>query len=111
MILKELVFFEDLVILKELVFFEDLVILKELVIFEDLVILNELVIFFLSVFFEEFVFFFLSVILEELKGHDYHMLWLATVNDVPTRRTEDYQRWLPPHVRDTRKSPTSFLFH
>ena len=47
----------------------------------------------------------------KLMGHDYYMLWLATVNDVPIRRTEDYQRWLPPHVRDTRKSPTSFLFH
>jgi hypothetical protein len=32
----------------------------------------------------------------KLMGHDYHMLWSATVNDVPTRRTEDYQRWLPP---------------
>ena len=35
----------------------------------------------------------------KLMGTDYHMLWLATVQDVQTRRTEDYQRWLPPHVR------------
>jgi len=31
----------------------------------------------------------------KLMGNDYHMLWLATVKDIPTRRTENYQQWLP----------------
>ena len=38
----------------------------------------------------------ISVKVYKLMGTDYHMLWLATVQDVQTRRTEDYQRWLPP---------------
>jgi hypothetical protein len=31
----------------------------------------------------------------KLMGNDYYMLWLATVKDIPTRRTENYQQWLP----------------
>jgi hypothetical protein len=32
----------------------------------------------------------------KLMGDNYYMLWIATVNDIPTHRTENYQQWLPP---------------